>query len=66
MNTIEMMVSGRLAKVPVDKVKLVAKKQVLVQKAKALQDAGATDELMKVMIQLQRVSRQIGPCVRFI
>lgn len=66
MNTVEMMVSGRLARVPVDKAELVAKKQVLIKKAKALQDTGATDEFRKVMTQLQRVSRQIGPCVQFV
>ena len=71
-NYVEMTVSGKKALVPVEKAKMVAKKQEIVAAVRAIQNKGSdmstADEnrINDLVSKIIRLNRRIGPCVRFI
>lgn len=72
MEKIEMIVSGRKALVPVNKAKMVAKKQELVAQAIALNEVNIMSvseynlAMDAIMTKIIRLNRRIGPCVQFL
>lgn len=73
MEKVEMIVSGRKALVPVNKAKMIAKKQELVAQAIELRELANTMPASQynlavdaIMTKIIRLNRQIGPCVQFL
>lgn len=73
MEKVEMIVSGRRALVPVNKAKLIQKKQEVVAEAIALRNSGSNipaaefaKQMGKLTEKIIRLNRRIGPCVQFI
>ena len=69
MERVDIMVFGRMASVPADKVSLVQRKETAVKTISAMQRSlngrPATAELIDAMKYVRGLSARIGPCVIF-